>query len=1105
MAKLTTLLILISLMQVSAKVYSQAGKLDLSIKKATILQVFDEIEDNSSYRFFYDNEHVDLTKEVSIESTNQEIAAVLQELFEGTDLTYQVNDHLILVQSKIAKSNASAQQHNKITGKVTDEGGLPLPGVTILVKGTSTGTVTNIDGEYTLADVPAGATLAFSFVGMRTQEVLIENQNVINITLVDEAIGLDDVIVIGYGTTKRKDFTGSVSSVSVENSAVSQLPNTNALEAIKGNVTGLNIGASNSAGDQPDMLIRGTNSISGDNDPLIILDGVIYLGSLSDINPNDIASVDVLKDAVSAAVYGSRSANGVIAINTKRGKSQKPVVSFNTSTGVQLWQYRPNMMKGEQWIEVINDRNGYSEGDYDWMTDWEEENYLAGSERDWLDDASRTGTFQNYQVSVSGAGKGLNYYLSSSYNKTKGVVVGDDFERISILGKINTNITDWLKIGIDGSFSQRDYSGFSARLANAKTMTPYGRMYRDDEGNLEKYPYEESNINPLWGVNDGTRSNSDIRQAYRLNSYISVDIPWIKGLNYRLNYLNNYQENNQENFYHESYYVSEGSSDSRYDAATLVGLLKSANGDITTTKTSSYVLDNILSFKRIFGKHNVEVTMVYTRDRTKYQQVELTGDDFTDNGNTSLGISGLAFATNQYYYIDETRETNIGYLARFNYSFDDKYLFTGSYRRDGASVFGSDNKWGNFFSFGAGWRITKEDFMPKTSVLNDLKLKVSIGQNGNQGVSAYSTLSQITNGTSSSATYEFSDEEGEIQYGLYQTTLGNQELGWEKTTAWNAGFESAWLNNRLFVDLDLYLSSTTDQLFYREIPVMSGFKYMWDSMGEVQNKGIEANIRTTNIRTKDFSWSSTISYWLNRNKIIHLYGEDNDGDGKEDDDSSNGLYIGESINAIYGYVQDGIIQSDDTEYILTNGDPAGNPKYKDLDGDGTITTEDRKILGTQDANFKLSFGNTLSYKNFTFYALISGIFGGNGYYQKSNTPAYTTNTTTGRAYDNTTYKPYWTEERASNKYPRAPYAADSKYLALQSRGFVRLQDVNLSYDFGKVTLKRLNINSLTVYLSGKNLITFTNWDGGDPELGNTYTTSTQPVMSTYTVGAKISF
>ncbi len=999
----------------------------------------------------------------------------------------------------------SAQQVQTITGKVTDNSGVALPGVSIVIKGTTEGTITDIDGNF-LMKVPNGTKqLSFSFIGMKTQVITLSGQSEFAIVMEDDVAGLEEVIVIGYGTTKRKDYTGSVSSLKLENSSVANMPNLNLLESLKGSVTGLNIGASNSAGDEPSMLIRGTNSINGDNDPLVILDGVIYLGSLSDINPNDIASFDVLKDAVSAAVYGSRSANGVISITTKRGKSAKPVVSFNVSSGIQVWQNKPNLMKGEQWFKTVNDRNGFDEGTTTWLSStFEQENYEAGIEREWLDDVTEVGVIQDYQVSVSGANEGLNYYLSSSYNNSKGVVIGDDFERISIMGKVNTDITDWLKIGIDGSYSRRDYSGVDASLYNAKIMTPYGRMYRDDEGNLEKYPREEGTINPMWGVNDGTRDNSDIRNSYRLNTYMSVDVPWVKGLNFRVNYLANRLKSEQKNFYHESYYVAEGASDSRYDASTLVGLLSKANGDITTTTTDSYVIDNILSYRREFGKHTVEGTLVATRDQTETSAVELTGDDFSDNGNTSLGVSGLAFATTQLYYIDETKETNIGYLGRVNYSFDDKYFVTGSYRRDGASVFGDDTKWGNFASVGLGWRLTSEDFMADVSFLDDFKLKLSMGQNGNQGISAYSTASQVTNGTSSSATYEFSDEEGTIQYGMYQTTLGNEELGWEKTTAWNAGFESAWLNNRLFVDLDVYYSQTTDQLFYREIPVMSGFKYMWDSMGQVDNKGIELTVRSVNIKNRDFSWTSAATYWMNRNEIIELYGEDNDGDGVEDDDASNGLYIGESINAIYGYVQDGIVQTTDTEYISENGETAGNPKYKDLDGDGSITTEDRKILGTADANFKLSLSNTLTYKNWTFYVLLTGTFGGNGYYQKSNIPASVSNVS-GNVWANGTYIDYWTSENASNKNPRAGYSADSKYKALQSQGYVRLQDITVSYKFDQAWLKAAKLGSLSVYLAAKNVATFTNWDGGDPELGNTYTTSTKPVMSTYTFGAKLSF
>jgi TonB-linked SusC/RagA family outer membrane protein len=1085
--------------------YSQQTKLTLKMDNARVLDVLDEIENNSEFYFLFNQKLVDVERKVDVNVTESSVERILTDLFTNTDVKHQVKDRMIILttsKSGFGDKMVSLQQ-KAINGTVIDKDGQPLPGVTVLVKGTTNGTVTNVDGNYTLASVTEGATLVFSFVGMRSQEVIVSDQTSINITLEDETIGIDDVIVIGYGTAKRKDFTGSVSSLKLENSAVANIANLNALESLKGTISGLNIGASNAAGDEPSMLIRGTNSINGSNDPLVVLDGVIYLGSISDIDPNDIASYDILKDAVSAAVYGSRSANGVIAITTKRGSSQKPVISLSTSSSIQSWQNRPTVMKGEQWIEVVNARNGYDEGETGWMLGGEAENYAAGEERVWLDDVTQVGVIQDYQLAVSGAAKGLNYYMSSSYNNNKGVIVGDDFERISIVGKINTDITSWLKIGVDGSYSRRDYSGFSASVSSAQTMSPYGLMYRNDEGDLEKYPYTQSGINPLWGVDDGTRENINITQSTRLNSYASIDIPWVKGLNFRMNYLTNQTNSDVENFYYESYYVAEGYGEDRYDPSVLVGYLSKANGSIAASTTTSYVFDNILSYKNTFGKHSVEATAVATRDHKLYSYIESSGSDFSDNGNTSLGLGGLHKATTQKVDLDEVERANIGYLGRVSYSYNDKYFFTGSYRHDGASVFGNDNKWGNFGAVGMAWKISNESFMQNLDVLDNLKLKASWGQNGNQGISPYTTLSKVTNGNSSGIRYEFGDEEGTINYGMYQSTLGNQELGWESTEAMNLGFESAWLGNRIFLDVDFYNSNTSDQIFNRTIPVMTGFKTIYDSMGKVNNKGIDINLRTVNVQSKDLTWTTGITFWKNKNKLVELYGEDNDGDGIEDDDISNGLFIGESLGAIYGYDEDGIVQEDDTEYIGLTGSVAGNPKYKDHDGVDGITTDDRVILGYTDANFNLNISNTVSYKNFDFYMMVGGTFGGNNNYLKSNTDAYITGANTFNR--NMTYKPYWTSDRPSNIYPSATFSGDSRFQGLQSKGFVRIQDISVSYTFDQPWVKSARINTLKVFLSAKNVATFTNWEGGDPETGATYTSNTYPVMSTYTFGANISF
>jgi len=820
--KLTWAFILILNLQMSGSVWSQTTTMSVRLKNATLQELLTKIEKGSEYRFFYNNDEVDVNQRISVDAEEKTIGIILETALKGLPYSFKESENkLIVIERTNEVNNAllpNAQQGKKVTGKVTDQTGASLPGVSVVVKGTTIGVITDTNGMFYLSNFPENSTLQFSFVGMKTQEIAVGGKSAINVVMEDEIVGIEDVIVIGYGTAKRQDYTGSVSSLKMENSPVSLAPNLNALESLKGNVAGLSIGATNTAGGQPSMDIRGQNSISGSNDPLIVLDGVIFLGSISDINPNDIASYDILKDAVSSAAYGSRSANGVIAITTKNGKTGKPIITLNTSGGIQTWQNQPVMMKGEEWLNLANARSRYAVGTTTWLLGAEKPNQAAGNEIVWLDKVIRTGVIQDYQISVSGAGQNVNYYLSTSYNQNKGIVVGDDFNHISLLAKVNTTITSWLKVGIDGNYSRRDYSGNAANVEFAEILGPYGAVYRDDNGNYEKYPYTQSVPNPLWGVNDNTCSNKDVRNNFRLNAYSVIDVPWVKGLNFKINALINLDQNQAGNFYNENYFIKEGYGLARYEPATVVGFLASANGNIDNNKAYSYVFDNILNYKNTFNKHSIEATLVATRDYRRYEQVNSTGSDFASNGNTALDMWGLHKATVQKVNLNIDERANIGYLGRLSYSYNDKYFFTSSYRRDGASVFGSNKKWGNFAAFGTAWKISNEDFLKSLKPLDNLKIKLSWGQNGNQGIGPYATLSTIANGSSSNYRYEFSNAPGKISYGLIQNTLGNSDLGWETTETWNTGFESSWLNYRLYFDADLYFSKTTDQIF-----IYSGF------------------------------------------------------------------------------------------------------------------------------------------------------------------------------------------------------------------------------------------------------------------------------------------
>ena len=1079
--------------------YAQETVISLNIINQTVADVLDDIEAQTDFQFFYNSKLIDTNRRVSVDVKNVDVFVVLKQIFGNTNVTYKVVDKDVIL------TLASPDQgEHMVTGVVKDQNGELIIGANVVEKGTTNGTVTDVDGRFSI-NVAPGATLLISYIGYKSLEIEVDNRQAYDIVLSEDSEALDEVIVIGYGTTKRKDFTGSVSSVKLENSPIALSPNLNALESLKGNVSGLDIGATNSAGGQPSMQMRGQKSISGSNDPLIVVDGMIFMGSINDINPNDIASYDVLKDATSAAAYGSRSANGVIIITTKKGKMGKPTITFNATGSMQTWQNRPEIMKGEQWLESVMARNNST--DLTWLQPQELANMEAGKETNWLDVATRTGWVQDYQVSVSGAGEKMNYYLSAAYSDNKGVVVGDDYNRITALAKISTDITSWLQIGIDAAFTKSDYSGAGANLQLATRVSPYGVLYRDEEQKLlERYPQTQSMVNPLWDTDKSIRDNRDIRNNFRANAYAVVKLPWIEGLSYRFNYAGNLSKNESGDFYYEGYYIKEGSYDdeSRYSPSALQNLLANANGSINNNTTNSWVIDNILNYKNTFGKHTIDLTAVATRDRKHYKEIVTTGSDFSANGNTTLGLNGLHKATVQKVNLDYNLRSNIGYLGRASYSFDDRYFFTGSYRRDGASVFGVNQKWGDFFAFGAAWRITQEKFMGRTSsFLDDLKLKLSWGKNGNQGLDPYGTLSTVNNGSSGGTRYEFGDSN--ILYGLTQATLGNADLGWETTESWNTGFESAWLGNRLFVDLDVYFSKTTDQIFTRDIPVMTGFKDMKSSMGQVNNRGVELSVRSVNIDTQDWHWTTGVTFWLNRNKLVHLYGEDLDGDGKEDDDISNSRFIGKPLGAIYGYQQDGIVQETDVEYMEANAATPGTPKYKDLDGDGVITSDDRTILGYSTPNFKLNMSNTITYKNWDLYFMLTGTFGGGGYYLKSNTAAYVTNGS-GLFNSNGIYIPYWTPENKSNVYPSATFSGDGgRFQGLQNRAFVRLQDVTLSYTFREPWVKKMNIQNLKVFFTAKNLFTITNWEGGDPEVGVTVGENTYPVLTSFSLGANVSF
>ncbi|MCM1020605.1 MAG: TonB-dependent receptor [Muribaculum sp.] len=998
-----------------------------------------------------------------------------------------------------------AAQSYTLKGDVVDETGDPLLGASVIVKGSAVGASTNIDGQFALI-VKNGDVVQVTYIGYLSQELTVTGQNNVTIKMEPDNQLLDEVVVVGYGTVSRKNFTGSVSSVKVSDSPLSIMPTSNAMDALRGTVTGITVSQQQGAGQDPSMQVRGQKSINGGSDPLLVVDGVIYQGSLRDIDPGVIESMSVLKDATSLAAYGSKAANGVIMITTKKGVEGKPVVSLNASWAFSNAAAKPDLLSPKDYVRKNNLLAGLAEdADPTWMGKFEYENYQAGRTTDWFDYATRTGVMQNYGVTVSGATNKVNYYVSGSYTNQEGVVRGDDYERFVMNSRLTADLTDWLQIGTQMNYAFNDYSGASVYdLYQTTRLSPYGQPTRVN-GEVNKYPCNEGvyRTNPLWNVLSNTIDDHDTYATTTLKGHLILKCPWVKGLQFRMNGSFSTENIERDYFTHEGYYIKEMSglsieeAEARYADSEVGQYLSNANGYNNHTKYRSWVWDNILSYTGQFGNHYVDATAVYTRDSRRYFFRGMTGSDYKALGNTILGYDGLNLAATQKvsnpgYW----KHNDVGYLARVNYNYDQRYHLSASIRRDGSSVFGDKHKWGNFPAVGVAWTVSNESFWEKVPVVNNLKVKASWGKNGNQSLSPYGTLSTITLGQKGGFPYPFGNT-SETSWGQRITAMGNESLGWETTTSWNFGFELGAFNDRILLDVDAYTSKTTDQIFNRTIPVMiNGLTSMAATMGRVDNWGIEINLNTTNIQTREWIWTSSLNFYLNRNKLKDLYG-----DGK--DDISNARFIGKSLGAIYGYKNIGIVQEDDVDYIQANGAQPGDVKFYDKDGNGKITSDDRMILGYSKENFRMGFSNTVKYKNFTMYAMFTGVFGGNGYGKAQNLYAYRTLSDVNM--DNNLNHGWWTAENRSNKYPRINYT-DGRYTPLQSYTFVRLADLSLSYDFNQSWVKKAKIQNLRLYVAAKNLFTITGWDGGDPEIQQTVGTGYSygyPLARTFSLGINV--
>ncbi|NEW83889.1 MAG: TonB-dependent receptor [Mariniphaga sp.] len=1091
--KLTILIVTVSILScLSAETYSQTTKLTIAENNSTLLNVLRAIEGQSEFKFFY-NEKVDVNKQVSVEVTQKSVTDILDKVLSTTSIKYKVLGRQIALYDKNEMEPfISEQQGKKVTGKVTDSSGGSLPGVAVVIKGTTTGVITDNNGSYSLTNLPENAILQFSFVGMKMQEITIGSKSTVDVKLTDEATGIEEVVAIGYGTMKKSDLTGSSSRVSLGDKAAPS--NTNLLQALSGVSAGVNVQGSGLSGTEPNLSIRGQTSLSASDRPLIVRDGIIYNGDIADINISDVESVDILKDASSAAVYGSRSANGVMLITTKKGKSEKPSVSFNMSYGFQDMTNNPmKVMNGEQYAERLVDYY-YQQNLYTWYktkptsatgkpvrpditdrnivaarlrTQEERDNYLAGNETNWVDEITRIAPIQNYNLSFSGKTEKSNYFVSASYAKEEGIQMNDQFSRITLNSNVESKITDWFTLGLISSYSYRDYSGIEASLASARVASPFAN---NKIGQPSHDMYLTGEAYMPFPLNNLYIDNSDIRNNLFLVGSGKITVPWVKGLTYELNYSTTYLTRNNNTF---------------YPVTTPEGSGNKGQAIKNPYEERNSIVNNIVTYLRTIGNHQVNATLLYSRENRNAQSSTLNAQGFD---NPVLGYNNMGLGTVATVASTAWEENSLSYMARANYTYKNRYMATATIRRDGFSGFGANNKFANFPSVSIGWVASEESFLKDmTSVY--LKLRASYGKNGNQGIGRYSSYSRMTPDA-----YVYG---ATTAIAVYPSTLGNTDLGWETTSSYNLGLDYAFLDHRISGSIDVYKAKTTDVLVKRALPPAAGYPNIWANIGAIDNKGIELQLNTINL-TGRLNWTTNFIFSLNRDKISKLYG------GANDKDVGNSWFVGEPISALYDYKMAGGLWTEEELYSgksLANWYP-GQFKYVDQNKDGIIEPNaDRTIIGYKTPNYRFSINNLLSYDNFSFSFLVNSIQGGNDYYLENNSSVVNVDWRSDNVYriNASAVRPYWTPDNGVNNATgvyNSPAVASGVY---ESRSFVRLQDVSLSYNFGPKLLRSLKIANCQFFVSGKNLYTWTKWSGWDPEAGVT----DYPIMRNITTGFRI--
>lgn len=1036
--KLTIVLLLAGLMQVSATVYSQATKFNFRAENRQIADVLREIEDNSDFRFFYIREQVDVERRVSVVVSDATVENILDQIFGNQGVAYKVmDDNLVLLSpdKNIKDIESVTGQQKGVTGKVTDKSGQPLPGVTVLVKGTANGTVTNGNGIYTLSNIPENATLLFSFVGMKGQEIVVGTQTNINVSMEEESIGLEEVVAIGYGTTRKKDVTGAlavVSSEEFESRSTVQIG-----DALQGKIAGVQI--SKPSG-QPqsgyNIRIRGISTITAGSEPLYIVDGVPTT-SMNQVEATDIESISILKDASSAAIYGASGSNGVVLITTKRGSNRGTKVTFNAYYGLSNVWKNQDVLNVSQYKELMTEMGQ--------TTDWSQ----YPNDIYWQDEVFRTAQTKNAQLAFSGGNEKTSFYLSGSYIDQEGVVITNSLQKVNFRVNLDHKINDFIKIGTSVSYNRWvdvDVSeGGKWSTANAMlTGSPVNDVYNDD-GTFTIDPFISDLENPVSLL----LQNEHSYKNYRFNGNAFAEFTLLKDLKFRTMF--GIEETN-------GVYNSWTDPVRSRWGRTNKGLASYSNNQYFY-----WISENTLSYNKTIDKHVIGAMAGFIASDRRNDSASIDAKGF---GSPAVHTVNAGATRNSGY--SESAKSNAAVLGRFNYSYDNKYLLTVNFRADASSVFGANNKWGYFPSFSAGWRISQESFFENVEAISDLKLRAGWGLVGNDQIGDYSSYGLVSPGS-------FYVIGGEKVPGTSISSMENADLKWETTAQTNIGADVSFIDGRINLTADYYIKNTEDMLLNSPIPGSVGMgygsSYATKNIGSMTNKGAEFQVGSKNL-VNDLKWSTDFNISFNKSEITKL---DQGVPIKTGYIAFRGNVAiaeeGQPLGMFFGYQAEGV-------------DPAtGDIIYADLDNSGDLNDGDQTIIGNANPDFTYGLNNTFEYKNWTFSFFFQGVQGNDifnaarieteGMYLPVNQLA--------------TVLDRWKKPGDITDVPRSSADGDDHNSLLSSRyvedgSYLRLKSTTLGYDLPASICKKLHTQKLHLYVTGENLLTFTSYSGFDPEV-----------------------